>query len=318
MEEMQKKIMSFAESNKFSHVLRFNEPMAAKTTFRIGGNAAVYAEPEDFMQLVKILQFVRSEKICFFILGGASNVVFCDDVYEGVVISLLKFNEISVLPLSEDEVLVSCGAGATMAQLVNFCNKNGLEGLERFAGLPGTVGGALFMNARCFDQSISDCFYSARFFNLDDFTTGELNFIQEQWDYKVSPFQNSMKIILGTMFRLRKSEKSEEELVAFCRTFIEERKTKGHFKYPSAGSVFKNNRNFGSPSGRIIDECGLKGLREGNAQIAPFHGNFIINLGGATQKDVKKLVETIVNKVRQLKGVLLETEIIFIENKQEL
>ncbi len=313
MEEIQEKVREFADSNGFSQIIKFNEQMAPKTSFKIGGKAAVFAEPEDFMQLVRILQFARSEKISFFVLGGASNVVFCDELYNGIVISLLKFNEIAQLPLSEDEVLVSCGAGTTMAQLVNFCTKNRLEGMEPFAGLPGTVGGALFMNARCFELSISERFYSARFFDLDDFTPSELNYIPEQWDYKVSPFQNSTKIILSAFFKLKKSSKSEEEIASLCKSFIEERKSKGHFKYPSAGSVFKNNRDFGSPSGKIIDECGLKGVRVGNAQIAPFHGNFIINLGGATQKDVKKLVEMTVNKVRELKGLSLETEIIFVE-----
>lgn len=318
MEEMQKKVKAFAESNGLSQVLKFDEPMAAKTTFKIGGSAAVFAEPEDFMQFVKILQFVRSENIHFIVLGGASNIVFCDECYQGVVISLLKFNEISMMPLSNEECLVTCGAGASMGQMVNFCAKNKLEGMEAFAGLPGTIGGALYMNARCFDFSISQFFTSAKYFDLDDFSTYELNYIPEQWDYKVSPFQKSSKIILSASFRLKKSNKNQEELAALCHSFIEERKSKGHFKYPSAGSVFKNNRAFGAPSGKIIDECGLKGLREGNAQIAPFHGNFIVNLGGASQKDVKKLVDITVNKVMQLKGLLLETEIIFIETDKKL
>ena len=112
---------------------------------------------------------------------------------------------------------------------------------------------------------------------------------------------------------MKKSDKSEEQLLEECKKYIEERKSKGHFNYPSAGSVFRNNRNFGAPSGKLIDECGLKGKQIGNAQIAPFHGNFIINLGGATQKDVKKLVELTVKEIKEKKGFILEPEIIFVE-----
>lgn len=200
-----------------------------------------------------------------------------------------------------------------MAQLVNFCVKNRLEGLQTFAGLPGTIGGALFMNARCFDVSICESFVSANYLELDDFTCYEIGYFPGEWDYKVSPFQNSSKLILDAKLRLKKSDKSEEQLLEECKKYIEERKSKGHFNYPSAGSVFRNNRNFGAPSGKLIDECGLKGKQIGNAQIAPFHGNFIINLGGATQKDVKKLVELTVKEIKEKKGFILEPEIIFVE-----
>ena len=313
MNEIQKKIEDFVKVNDFKGCVKFDEPMAPRTTFKIGGNAAVYAEPDELMDFIRLLQFLRSENIRFYLVGGASNIVFCDEEFMGVVISTLRLNKLSSADISENEVLVTCGTGTTMAQLVNFCVKNRLEGLQTFAGLPGTIGGALFMNARCFDVSICESFVSANYLELDDFTCYEIGYFPGEWDYKVSPFQNSSKLILDAKLRLKKSDKSEEQLLEECKKYIEERKSKGHFNYPSAGSVFRNNRNFGAPSGKLIDECGLKGKQIGNAQIAPFHGNFIINLGGATQKDVKKLVELTVKEIKEKKGFILEPEIIFVE-----
>jgi UDP-N-acetylmuramate dehydrogenase len=200
-----------------------------------------------------------------------------------------------------------------MASFVNFCAENGFSGAEKFAGLPGTLGGALFMNARCFDLSISELFVEAYYIDLNDYTEQHKIFSSSDWDYKVSPFQNSHTLILSATFRLKKNVKSKEELKSENKKYIEERKSKGHFNFPSAGSVFRNNREFGAPSGKIIDECGLRGKQIGMAQIAPFHGNFIINLGGATQKDVKALVEFTVKEVKAKTGFCLQPEIIFVD-----
>ena len=161
MNEIQKKLEDFVKVNDFKGCVKFDEPMAPRTTFKIGGNAAVYAEPDELMDFIRLLQFLRSENIRVYLVGGASNILFCDEEFMGVVISTLRLNKISSADISENEVLVTCGTGTTMAQLVNFCVKTRLEGLQTFAGLPGTIGGALFMNARCFDVSICESFVSA-------------------------------------------------------------------------------------------------------------------------------------------------------------
>lgn len=309
---------SFAQkiisSGDFCGLVLFDEPMSKHTTFKIGGTVPVFFEPENLDSLLVLLSALNLEKINYFILGGGSNIVFCDSGFEGVVLSLLKINTISFLASSEEnDVLVSAEAGATMASFVNFCAENGFSGAEKFAGLPGTLGGALFMNARCFDLSISELFVEAYYIDLNDYTEQHKIFSPSDWDYKVSPFQNTNTLILSATFRLKKNEKSKEAIKSENKKYIEERKSKGHFNFPSAGSVFRNNREFGAPSGKIIDECGLRGKQIGMAQIAPFHGNFIINLGGATQKDVKALVEFTVKEVKEKTGFCLQPEIIFVD-----
>lgn len=304
------------DSGDFTGNIYFDEPMANHTTFKIGGKVSVFFEPQDLDSLFVLLQALKSENINYFVLGGGSNIVFCDSGFNGVVLSLLCIKKINLLQssqINENEALVSVEAGATISSFVDFCAKNGFSGAERFAGLPGTVGGALFMNARCFDLSISELFVEAYYIDLSDYTEKYKTFIPDEWNYKVSPFQNGKNIILCATFKLKKGEKTAEEIKAENKKYIEERKSKGHFKFPSAGSVFKNNRDFGLPSGKIIDECGLRGKQIGNAQIALFHGNFIINLGGATQKDVKALVEFTVNEVKAKTGFCLEPEIIFVD-----
>lgn len=308
----------FAEQIKnggeYEGAVLFDEPMKCHTTFKIGGNVPVFFEPAEIDSLLVLLEQLRLQSINYFILGGGSNIVFCDQDFDGVVLSLLKINEISSHNVEgTEDVLVTAGAGATMAQFVNFCTENQLTGAEQFAGLPGTLGGALFMNARCFDRSISDLFVEAYYINLADYTEQHATFKAEEWEYKQSPFQNKNTLLLSATFRLKKTVQPVEEITAKNKFYINERKSKGHFDFPSAGSVFRNNRDFGAPSGKIIDDCGLKGYKIGGAQIAPFHGNFIINIGGATQKDVKALVEYVENVVREKTGFCLQPEIIFVD-----
>ncbi len=311
---------SFAQkiisSGDFCGSVLFDEPMSKHTSFKIGGEVPVFFEPENLDSLLVLIAALKSAEINYFVLGGGSNIVFCDSGFEGVVISLLKINRISLvesIETKDDDVLVSAEAGATMASFVNFCAENGFSGAEKFSGLPGTIGGALFMNARCFDLSISELFVEAYYIDLNDYTEQHKIFSPSDWDYKISPFQNAHTLILSATFRLKKKEKSKEEIKSEDKRYIEERKSKGHFNFPSAGSVFRNNREFGAPSGKIIDECGLRGKQIGMAQIAPFHGNFIINLGGATQKDVKALVEFTVKEVKEKTGFCLQPEIIFVD-----
>lgn len=298
-----------------------NEPMAPKTTFKVGGTADLYIIPQTIDQFRGAVSASKSQECKFFILGGGSNVVFPDTNYEGIVISTSNLNNIictddEVEDINENEVLVTCEAGTTMAAFVNFCTKHNFTGAEQFAGLPGTIGGAVFMNARCFDKSISDILYSTEHFEL--LPHGRSNFFNlpfnpKLWDYKKSPFQQQERYITSATFRLtRANAEQHEQIEKDCKEYISERVDKGHFKFPSAGSVFKNNHSFGKPSGKLIDEAGLKGTTVGGAQIAPFHGNFIINVNNATSKDIQELVKICKEKVKNQFGFELETEIIFI------
>ena len=306
-----------------------NEPLAPKSTFKIGGTARLFITPQTPEQLESVLSAARSAELPFFVTGGASNVVYPDGTYKGAIISTQAIKEIIYDPDEKasdhpDSVLVTCQCGVPMAAFVDFCTRKNLSGAEQFAGLPGTVGGAVYMNARCFDRSISDILYSTTHieFQNDKARFVEMPFNATDWDYKKSPFQiipeksgsqNVQRYITQASFRLTAAGASaHERIAADCKKYIAERVDKGHFKYPSAGSVFKNNHAFGAPSGKLIDDCGLKGLKVGGAQIAPFHGNFIINTGNACAEDIKTLVKAAQKAVKDKFGFDLEPEIIFV------
>jgi UDP-N-acetylmuramate dehydrogenase len=264
-------------------------------------------------------------------MGGGSNIVFDDRGFKGVVISTSNFSDAAYYPpsnispqfgkikLEKNQTLVTCFCGTPMAALVKFCTENSISGVEQFAGLPGSVGGAVYMNARCFDKSISDIIFSVSYMNIDR-KEGKTSLEQElfnpaDWDYKKSPYQSPDKFITTATFLLTQKNASDQgQIQAECKKYIAERVNKGHFKFPSAGSVFKNNRAFGKPSGQIIDEAGLRGYTLGGAKVADFHGNFIINTGSAKAAEIKELVKYVQDQVLQKFGFSLEPEIIFVDN----
>jgi len=294
-----------------------NEQLKNHTTFQIGGPADEFYEPETFEELIEIIHQCTAKQQKYFLLGGGSNLVFSDKGFRGAVICTKKLNKIKLI----DENLVIAEAGATMKELVDFCVENGLSGMEEFAGLPGTVGGALYMNARCFDKSISENLYETHWLEESegDYKNKDILFEEDEknWDYKKSPFQGTDLIIKSGTFKVKPAENDDfkDAIRSKCAGYIKGREERGHFKYPSAGSVFKNNHDFGKPSGKIIDEAGLRGHRIGGAQIAEFHGNFIVNTDNASADDVKDLVLLAQKTVKEKFGFDLEPEIIFIEEQ---
>lgn len=294
-------------TDDFKGRILFSETMANHTTFRIGGAAPLFIEPHDVPSLIFALSVLNDSCVPYFVLGGGSNIVVSDKGFEGAVISMCALCDIET---AGD--YVSCGAGASVSSVVSFCTERSLSGLEAFAGLPGSVGGAVYMNARCFDVSVSDVLSEVRYIDCKTLEEKTYRFDAADWEYKISPFQNTPRIVTRAVFKTKRfPEDKKGEIAERCKAYAAERSAKGHFKFPSAGSVFKNNRAFGKPSGKIIDEAGLKGMRSGGAQIAPWHGNFIVNTGGATAEDVRVLVDRIVEIVRQKTGFTLECEILF-------
>ena len=304
MNNLLKKSVNFNIIDNYNGIFLQNESLKDKTTFKIGGNASFFAKPEDSKSLIALLSWAKENDLPLFILGGGSNLVVSDDGIDKLVISTEAFDFCNL----QDEVL-TCGSGCSFEKITEFCIKSEISGLENFAGLPGTTGGATFMNARCYEVSISDVISSVKYIDLSDFTEKTYSVDLSEWDYKKSPFQTGDKIITQVNFNVKKGNSKEIEEKSL--SFIKDREIKGHFKFPSAGSVFKNNRNFGKPSGKIIDEVGLRGFSVGQAQVAPWHGNFIINNGNATASDVRNLVEIIQEKVLKETGFMLECEIIF-------
>lgn len=319
-----------------------DEPLAHRSSFKIGGKAALLVEPADADALALALTEIKKSGIPYFVLGGGTNVLFDDAGFDGIVVSTKRLSQIEIVGTdgsqdkdcaavqNEGKTIIRAAAGASMASLVSFAERQGLTGLEEFAGLPGTVGGAVYMNARCFDKEISevaakiqwlepapqdganknapqaqDCAAASPAFDLRETT-----FAPSGWEYKKSPFTGTGRVVLSAQFVLAKG--SAEECAKRGAAFIQQRKDKGHYKAPCAGSVFKNNRAFGRPTGKIIDELGLKGEKRGGAQIAPFHGNIIINAGGASSADVLALIDLCKSAAQEKFGFKLEEEIVVV------
>jgi UDP-N-acetylmuramate dehydrogenase len=307
------------ETPGFSGIIVFDEPLAPHTTMQVGGTAPLFLVPGDTAALAACLGVLQSSKIPWFILGGGSNVVFPDGSFDRVVVSMEALDTIEPLRAgdTQDSRIIRCAAGVKTDTLVKYCLEHRLGGLETFSGLPGTVGGAACMNARCYDREVSDILAGAEYLSLEDGqVSGALEirrYIMRKthWEYKKSPFQDGHRVIVSADFALRELPEAEweqsAEQAAFC---LADRKQKGHFDYPSAGSVFKNNRDFGKPSGMLIDQAGLRGCRIGGAQVSGRHGNFIINAGNATGSDVRALAAHVADEVRRQFGLELEPEIV--------
>ena len=198
-------VENFCKSHpEYSFTVRFHEPIAEKTTFKIGGTALVFCEPNNLNSFCGFLEFLIIKKIKYFVLGGGSNIVFCDNEFPGIVLSTGKLNSVCIEDSSDSSVFVRCFAGSPFSKLVRFALENDLWGLQEFSGLPGSVGGAVFMNARCFEKEISDVFESAEYFDIETLSLKKISFSLSDWQYKKSPFQNQNRIILSSVFRLSK------------------------------------------------------------------------------------------------------------------
>jgi UDP-N-acetylmuramate dehydrogenase len=290
--------------------IRYEEPMCEHTTFKVGGPADCWLCPrgENFPSFcVSLLSRAKDAKIPVFILGGGANIVVSDKGIRGIVLDMGAWNGIT---LTEEELIVK--SGTTMDETAESASAFELSGLEFLAGMPGTIGGAVYMNARGFGTEISDVLSWTEILDFDEKEPLVKKIITNKEDFgnKCSPFQGKDNLILRACFKLSSGKK--ESIINLMDKNKKERQDKGHYLFPCAGSAFKNNREFGKPAGLIIDELGLKGFSIGGAQIAPFHGNFVINTGGATAKDIRALVDEVAAKVKTETGFTLELEILFV------
>ncbi len=309
-----KTLCELKENPDIRGIILQNEPLCVHTTFHVGGPADFFIVPADADEFTKLLLLFTEKHIPYFVLGGGSNLVVSDEGIEGAVLSTASLDSAAreeQEPYADGNGItyVRAGCGCSIEKLGEWCAVNGLSGLECFSGLPGTVGGAVFMNARCYDTSFSDVLCSVLCFDPASGLTETVPVREGEWDYKKSPFQDGEKVILSAIFSL--VSRDEGEIRRKMAEYVGDRRRKGHFRFPSAGSAFKNNRAFGKPSGQIIDEAGLRGYAVGGAQIAPWHGNFIINKGGASARDIRALVEFVIADVREKTGFTLEPEILF-------
>ncbi|MDR3248587.1 MAG: UDP-N-acetylmuramate dehydrogenase [Treponema sp.] len=288
----------------------FDEPMAGHTTFQVGGPADLWVRPkgEVFPAFAGLLlSRAREAGIPVFILGGGANILVGDRGIRGIVLDTGGWTG-----LREEGERVFIKSGTPVDDMCAYVAGQGLSGLEFLAGMPGTLGGAVWMNARCYEKSLSDVLFSvtALNYNKPKPETCEIFRTPGDFGYKRSPFQGKAALIVGATVELRAgaSEKIRAEMAEHRR----DRESKGHYRYPSAGSAFKNNRDFGKPTGQIIDELGLKGFRVGGAQIAPWHGNIVINRSGASAADIRSLLEQVAARVKTERGLCLEREILLV------
>jgi UDP-N-acetylmuramate dehydrogenase len=291
--------------------VRFNEPMADHCTFKTGGPADCWIRPcgEGFPAFAAaLIADARATGVPVFFLGGGANILVADAGIRGMVIDMGGW--VGETGSRRQEGVLEFRAGTSLDSAAAIAADAGFSGLEFLAGMPGSIGGAVWMNARCYGREIADVLLET---TLIDGTRPEpvrLPALKTEFGYKHSPFQGRDAIILCAAFHLTPDNK--QAIYAQMDAHRADRESKGHYRYPSAGSVFKNNPDFDKPSGQIIDELGLCGLCQGGAQVAPWHGNIIVNSGGASAADIRTLVSEVAARVKAATGFSLEPEILFV------
>ena len=276
------------------------EPMRDHTSFRIGGPCDGMILPRTVEELRDVLLLLRTLDVRPIILGAGTNVLAPDEGISGIV---LVTKNLTAIRQTGDTVLTAC-CGAATSRLSNTAQELGLTGLEFAQGIPGTVGGGVFMNAGAYDGEIKNVAVQTVFLTLD----GELRtYVGEEqgFRYRGSAFQTLDGVIVETEFRLQPGDRAA--IRAKMQDFAQRRRSKQPLELPSAGSTFK--RPEGHFAGALIQEAGLKGFRVGGAAVSEKHAGFVVNLGDATAKDVRTLIETVQQRVYEKTGVMLEPEV---------
>ncbi len=291
---LQKQLSSICE-------LKYNEPMSSHTSFRIGAEAEVMAFPGSAEELADILQQAAMLGITPRILGAGTNVLAPDSFLEGVVICL-KDGLDGMELLDSDRIRVM--AGVTMTRAAVFAAKHGLSGLEFAHGIPGTVGGGVYMNAGAYGGEICQVLESAVVMSADG-TLRTVSCEDMQFSYRHSVLEDSGEIVVSAIFRL--SPMPSEQINEKMKELMARRSASQPLDMPSAGSAFK--RPVGGYAAALIDEAGLKGYQVGGAAISTKHAGFAVNLGGATAADVKTLLKNVSDIVYEKSGIRLEPEV---------
>lgn len=279
------------------------EPMAGHTTFRIGGPADCFLQPENEEQLIQVQRYLSEVGIPFFVLGNGSNLLVSDRGYRGVIIQIgRKMSRIEV-----EGCTIKAQAGAPLAQVAKTAMEHGLTGLEFASGIPGTVGGGVVMNAGAYDGELSRVVVRVNAVNGEG-ESMELDNEAMEFGYRTSAVKNSSLTVTEVIFGLEKGDR--EQIRVRMEDFAARRRKKQPLEYPSAGSTFK--RPEGYFAGRLIMEAGLRGYQCGGARVSDKHCGFVINTGGATAEDVRDVIYEVQERVKDKFHVTLETEVIFL------
>ena len=280
--------------------VRINEPMKNHTTFKIGGPAQYYVTPESVTQIQEVVSLCKDKNIPLHVIGNGSNILVGDDGVDGVVLAL--FNTFSDYEIKDN--VITAQAGMSLIKLAVIALREGLTGLEFASGIPGSVGGAVYMNAGAYDGQMKDVVTSVTV--LDE--AGNIRILgRDELDmgYRTSAVAKHNMIVLQVIIELKAGDK--EQIKDRMNQLSELRKQKQPLEYPSAGSTFK--RPEGHFAGKLIADAGLKGYSIGGAAVSEKHAGFVVNMGGATAKDVVELTDYIKKRIIEQFGVTLELEI---------
>lgn len=278
-----------------------NAPMCKYTSFKTGGNAKVLIIPESEKTLADLIRLCNEKSVKPFVIGNGSNLLVTDKGIDGVVIKI--GSPLSSIELIGDDA-VRCGAGAQLKSICMFALAHSLSGLEFAYGIPGTLGGAVYMNAGAYGGEMKDVLVSCNHIDGDG-NIGELSGDNLSLGYRRSAYTDNGFTVVSAVLKLKKG--NSDEIKAAMDDKLFRRRDKQPLEFPSAGSTFK--RPEGHFAGALIEQCGLKGFTVGGAQVSEKHAGFVINKGGATSEDILKLIEYIKITVYEKCGILLEPEV---------
>ena len=278
-----------------------DEPMSMHTSFKVGGKADIFVKAYSLEEIKSVLNISKENNIPIFVLGNGTNLLVRDDGFRGIVLQV----KLEIVEINETEVTV--GAGVKNALLSKKLIDNSLTGFEFASGIPGTIGGAIKMNAGAYGGEMKDIVSEVIYLDYDG-NVHVINNSECEFSYRYSKFFDEKAIILEAKFKLEKGNKVEIE--NRVKELLEQRKEKQPLEYPNAGSTFKRGEGF--ITAKLIDECGLKGYSIGGAQVSEKHAGFIVNKNNATAKDILELIEYVQKKVKEKTGedIKLEIEVI--------
>lgn len=287
--------------SKLNCIVRYDEPLKNHTTFKIGGNCIALIEPREVSDIVETIKICRENSIKFFVIGNGSNLLVPDEGYNGVIIKLK--GEFSTIQVEGEYLIVN--SGAKLSEVYTVAYENSLTGFEFASGIPGTIGGAIYMNAGAYGGEMKDIVESVQVLDLDNFELRELKNEELEFSYRKSIIQRKNYIVTTIKLKLQKGNK--EEINAVYEDLRERRNSKQPLNFGSAGSTFK--RPEGHFASKLIEDAGLKGYHINDAWVSEKHSGFVVNKGNASYKEVMDIIEYVQKVVFEKFGVKLETEV---------
>lgn len=287
--------------DKLNCIVRYDEPLKNHTTFGIGGSCIALIEPREVEDIIEAIKICRENNIKFFVIGNGSNLLVSDEGYNGVIIKLKK--EFSTIKVEGEYVIAK--SGAKLSEVFDVILENSLAGFEFASGIPGTIGGAIYMNAGAYGGEMKDIVETVEVLDMDTFEVKELKNEELEFSYRNSIIQNKNYIVLAIKLKLQKGNK--EEIKAIYEDLREKRNSKQPLNFGSAGSTFK--RPEGHFASKLIEDSGLKGYHINDAWVSEKHSGFVVNKGNASCKEILELIDHVKNIVFEKFGVKLEMEV---------